>query len=276
MESAANTAHCVLVDDLYEIMLEGWRMSALLLDQSIEGFSWRSSLRAFMQVDLCHRGWLDPHEVREAEHRRLQLEANASGDLPLEDRTSLGAFVFRCVHRCSNITRPPAGAETVQPPAAAAGAGRPKGAAEKRLLAKRKVAEHSLHVSSSTFESIKKTLEVFLTWMMHSDELRDLSVYRSVKAQIYSFQKALSAGKAAPGVHHLRSLLLLLLAHQFDVQYQQEDMSPEHLDWEMRSLLRLLRESWKRGASGGAGPEFGRELDELGDATPGETRLALA
>jgi len=79
-EGIAAAALCVLTDNLYEILLEGWRMSALLLGQSIPSFSWRRSILAFIQSDICHRGWLDPHEVNQAETRRLQLQADG---LPL-------------------------------------------------------------------------------------------------------------------------------------------------------------------------------------------------
>merc|ERR1712232_1473573 len=91
-------------DDLLRVALEGWRMSALLLDQTVPNFSWRSCVLAFMQSDKHCRGFLDPHEVHEAEHRRLHVSAPKTFDaagLRVLDETSLGAFVFRAVHRCT-------------------------------------------------------------------------------------------------------------------------------------------------------------------------------
>jgi len=258
-------ARCIMAGSIFEILLEGWRMSALLLDnhKSIPGFSWRKSTLAFIQADKCHRGWLDPHEVKEAETRCFGLDA-ASGIIAVDDRTSFGAFIFRAVQRCSAS----ANSIAVAPPVELFGTCRPQGAAEKRKLAQRRTAEAVLKVSSNAFDSVQQSLQAYLTWMMHSSELRDLAVYRSLKAHIYSFEQALGNSKAAPGAHSMRSLLLLLLAHQFDVQYQQENICPEHLDWEMRSLLQVLRESWRRAAMKEAGPEFGTELQSLGDPSP--------
>jgi hypothetical protein len=258
-EAVASAAMCVQIDHLYEILLEGWRMSALLLDRSVPSFSWRRTILAFSQADSCQRGWLDPHEVRQAEVRRLQVESTGHEGLPVADQTSLGALVFRCVHRCSKAPQ----AATAQVPSSmpTPGAGRPKGAAERKRVAQKMAAEATLQVASAAFQSVEKSLGAYLTWMMHSEELRDLGVYRSVKAQIFSFRQASEKGNAGPGAHHLRSLLLLLIAHQFDVQYQQEDLSAETLDWELRSLLQILRESWKRSASSGDGPEFGSDLE---------------
>lgn len=233
-------------------------MSALLLGQSIPSFSWRQSILAFIQADICHRGWLDPHEVKQAETRRLQVEADG---LPIPDRTSLGAFVLRCVQRCGEMGR----GNVPQAPANPPSAGRPKGAAERKRLEKKKVADASLQVIDTAFGTMKKSIEVYLTWLMHSEELRDLAIYRTVKSQIFSFQRASGEGNAASSAHHLRSLLLLLLAHQFDVQFQQEDVGPEHLDWDLRCLLQLLRESWRRGAHSEMVPEFGLELEAVGN-----------
>jgi hypothetical protein len=250
VNTVAKTTQCVLAEELFEILLEGWRMSALQLDEGIPGFSWRRVVLAFIQSDTCHRGWLDPHEVCDAERRRLLADMNCS--TVLGDRTSFGAFVWRAVQR----SKPPDGSVSAMPPASGPGASsRPRGPVEKRKLAQRKAAEASLKVTSAAFASLDQSLEVYLTWMMHSEELRDLAVYRAVKAQIYNFNQSLSSGGASQGAHSLRSLLLLLLAHQFDVQYQQEDTSPQHLDWELRSLLKVLRESWRRRALAGDAPE---------------------
>lgn len=182
--------------------------------------------------------------------------------LPISGSTSLGAFVLRSVQRCTRIPS----VNVPLAPTDAPGALRPKGAADRRRLEKKKAEEGALHVVSAAFESMKKSVEVYLTWLMHSEELRDLAIYRTVKSQIFSFQQASGNGNAASSAHHLRSLLLLLLAHQFDVQFQQESTGPEYLDWDLRCLLQLLRESWRRGANSEAGPEFGIELDAIGNA----------
>merc|ERR1712232_257916 len=118
------------------------------------------------------------------------------------------------------------------------------------------------HVSSTAFESLEKTLGVYLTWLMHSEDLRDLEVYHSMKARIYNFRQAAGGGDAGMGTHHLRCLLLLLLARQFDVQFQRGEIQAEYLGWQLESLTRVLREGWKRGA--GIGAEGGLDLEEMG------------
>jgi len=55
---------------------------------------------------------------------------------------------------------------------------------ERRRLERKKAAEEALHVVGAAFESMKKSVEVYLTWLMHSEELRDLAIYRTVKSQI--------------------------------------------------------------------------------------------
>eukprot|EP00747_Dinoflagellata_sp_TGD_P211961 gnl/TRDRNA2_/TRDRNA2_85115_c0_seq3.p1 gnl/TRDRNA2_/TRDRNA2_85115_c0~~gnl/TRDRNA2_/TRDRNA2_85115_c0_seq3.p1 ORF type:complete len:610 (-),score=92.14 gnl/TRDRNA2_/TRDRNA2_85115_c0_seq3:61-1782(-) len=262
--SFTEMSRCVPADDLYEILLEGWRMSALLLEQTVPSFSWRRSVLSFIQADVHQRGWLVPNEVLEIERQRLLISDAAN--LRVLDQTSLGAFVFRAVHRCH--ARDPE-----EPPA-----GQSAGGAASLLCrssakrAKQAAMEECLKVGQKAFDSLDKILGTYLTWLMHSEDLRDLAVYHAVKARIYGFRQASAASEAGPGAHQLRCLLLLLLAHQFDVQLQQGDFSPEHLHWEIQSLLQLLRESWRRGAASESGAEFGPELELLGaDGAPMES-----
>eukprot|EP00929_Paragymnodinium_shiwhaense_P104263 TRINITY_DN6850_c0_g1_i2.p1 TRINITY_DN6850_c0_g1~~TRINITY_DN6850_c0_g1_i2.p1 ORF type:complete len:1517 (+),score=399.65 TRINITY_DN6850_c0_g1_i2:138-4688(+) len=257
----------VRVDDLYRVLLEGWRMSALLLDKSVPGFSWRRCVLAFMQGDLTHRGWLDPHEVRDSEVNKLRLDV-PGGVLPdadglrLLDRTSLGAFVFRAVHRCGKANSSIPGSLGAASADAGGGTGLelartngvPLSQRQQRQEAKRQMDEACLAVSKEHFESLEKSLGVYLTWLMHSEELRDVSVYHSVKARIYEFRRSLGESEAPEGARQLRSLLLLLLAHQYDLQLQQGELQSKYLDWELRCLVSILRESWKRGTTAEAMP----------------------
>jgi len=273
-EVAMASAYCVPVENVAEILMEGWRMCALLMDQSIPNFSWRKNVLAFLQTDVCHRGWLDPHQVSEAESRRLQIvPVPGAESIRIEEKTSLGAFVFRALQRSELEQRQAARVATLtqhgllnptqDKAEKRAAQQRPRSllpATAARKRAQKKAAELCLQVGSAAFDSVKKTLDVYLKWMMHSEELRDLTAYRSVKAQIYGFQQAFGNHNANLGLHHLRSLLILLLAHQFDVQFQQEDLSPQYLDWELRCLLSVLRESWKHGAAASGDPEFANEL----------------
>merc|ERR1712048_98146 len=222
-------------------MGEGWRMSALLLDQSTPSFSWRRCVLAFIQADIHHRGWLDPHEVRDSEAERVQLPKSAGDQdgLNVLDKTSLGAYAFRSFHRCSAGGTGNSAPETISMSTALV---------LSKNQAQKDANEACLQVNQVAFESLQKTLGVYLTWLMHSENLSDLAVYHSVKAQIYGFRQAASGSDATSGTHHLRCLLLLLLAHQFDVQLQRGGVVADHLNWELESLLRVLRESWKRGA----------------------------
>jgi hypothetical protein len=242
----------VRVEDLYRVLLEGWRMSALLLDQRVASFSWRNCVVAFIQSDTHHKGWLDPHEVRESETKRLRIGqdntlVDAEG-MRVLDNTSLGAFVFRAVHRCgsaeakgsvSPIDMSSNGKLASRHLEGGGGSGHRTGL---RTMEKKAC----LQTARSSFESLEKTLGVYLTWLMHSEELRDLAVYHSVKSRIYEFRRAVGSDQAEQGAHQFRCLLLLLLAHQFDMQLQQGVMDSTHLEWELSCLLSLLRHSWKR------------------------------
>jgi len=248
MESGACAVVCV--DDVYRVLLEGWRMSALLLDKSVSSFSWRLCTLAFVQSDLSHRGWLDEHEVRESEAHRLRLPSGAAdaARLPTLERTSLGSFVLRAVRRCGTVSTINDTSLSVMP------------------LRKNDSEKQRLEVSKVAFVSLEKTLEVYLSWLMHSEALRDLSAYHTLKAHIYGFHQASGSSKAGCSIHHFRCLLLLLLAHQFDVQLQQAEPEASHLDWEFRCILRVLRESWKRGSADRCdGPDFGPELESIGE-----------
>lgn len=271
------------VEDLYAVLLEGWRVSALLLDGHVPGFSWRRTVLAFCQADSCHRGWLDPHEVAEAEVRRLAAPADEpalEGGLPvLEAATSLGAFIYRAVRRAElleQLMKLSGGLEdrTLQPAASVAKQRRGT-AAMSRRQAQAKAAEACLQVSGAAFEAIKKTLDVYLHWTMHSEDLRDLATCRSVRTHIYNFQQAVGVGGAAAAAHHLRSLLLLVLAHQHDIQLQQDELAPQHLDWELRCLMCLLREGWRRAAKAELGPSFGEELESLGSKKTEKPQAAV-
>mmetsp|Transcript_21650 Transcript_21650/g.50610 ORF Transcript_21650/g.50610 Transcript_21650/m.50610 type:complete len:1393 (+) Transcript_21650:132-4310(+) len=226
--------------DLLEVMLEGWRMQALLLDQSVPMFTWRNCILVFMQADGRPRGWLDPHELHDAEANGLQCSMAELHSNPFPARTSLGAFALREVHRCSQRAQ-----TKDSPDAAAGGAQAASSKAKKKGRAGSDVKKACLEVSQSAFRSLEESLGVYLKWLMHSEELRDLSVYRSLKAQIYGFHKATGGDQTMQAAHHLRCLLLLLLAHQFDTQVFKDDIAPEHLEWETKCLLSILREGWR-------------------------------
>lgn len=246
------------VNDLCRTLLDGWRASALLLDRSVSNFSWRETVLAFMQEDVFFRGWLDPHQVRQAESRPslagIATTSNFS-QLQLGNQTSLGAFVFRTVNRRGgHSSKAAVAADTLSPLF-------PSSANSRRKLE----AEALLKVSSAAFNSIEKSLGVYLSWLLHSEEMRDLAVYQSLKSRIYNFRCATSNSATLPSVHNIRCLVLLLLGHQFDMQLQREEASVEHIGWELTGLLNILRENWRRGASAGVvdtGPDFGAELDE--------------
>jgi len=92
-----------------------------------------------------------------------------------------------------------------------------------------------------------------------------------MKGRIYSFRQAVDKDEGGQSSHHLRCLVLLLLAHQFDMQYQGNGLGADHLQWELESLLLVLRESWKRGASLGVGLVPGLDLEgEPGSTTDAE------
>lgn len=259
------TVPCVPMDDVYCILLEGWRVSSLLLDRSVPGFSWRSSLLAFVQTDVLHRGWLDPHQVQEAERTRLQLSEQTTNSLKFLERTSIGAFVLRSVHHSSNLEM---SAEKTKP--------LPSVSKPTQLRKQARLAslEAALQAAQAMFESLEKPLGVYLTWLMHSEELRDVSAYSALKGQIYGFQQAAKRSDARFSVHHVRCVLLLLLAHQFDVQLQREEVYPEQLHKEFQFFNEVLRENWIR-ATESTDLDFGCSLDSGSPESGGQERTFI-
>lgn len=264
----------VLVDDLMMALLEGWRVSVLLLDRNVPNFSWRVCLLDFVRSDPRGRGWLDAHSVREAESRSELRGSGVGGSAPIPERTSLGAFVFRAVNRCGSTGEEVEKQEALVPVVAGP-------LAKTARAARRREQEACLKVSQAAFTSLEKAMSVYLAWLVHSDDPRDLSVYHAVKARIFAFRSASGAKSAWPCTHNLRCLLLLLLSHQFDLQHQRKEVAADHLAWEFTAMLRVLRESWRRGSAQPAevagkdqgsgdeevcGPGFGAELDEVGEA----------
>jgi len=250
------SAACVEADSLSRALLEGWRVCSLLLNKSTNKFLWQAAVTAFIQADIHLRGWLDPHEVRSAEITPALSKSCRSAEVPLGDQTSLGAFVFRIVQGFG------ADLGQLQDPSVAIV---PTDARGRRQEV---ISNRCLQVCSTAFGSLERSLGVYLSWLVHSEEPRDKVVYQSVKSRIFGYRRADSVQQTWPMIHNLRCLLVLLLAHQFDIQLAREEASPEHLAWELTALLQILRESWRTGASlqgSECGPEFGPELEEVGE-----------
>jgi hypothetical protein len=147
--------------------------------------------------------------------------------MPILERTSLGAFVFRLMqigHAIGDLPSP----------------------RKKRFgKALKKERENCLKVAQNTFHSIEKPLAVYLTGLMHSEELKDVALYRSLKTWLFAYRQAISAEDPLGSVHHLRNLLLLLLAHQVDFHSAQGMLQAERLDYEFRTFLSVLQENWQ-------------------------------
>lgn len=250
-ESLANT-RCIEADALCRALLEGWRVCCLLLSKSMPHFSWRDTILAFIQADVHSRGWLDPHEVQKAEIPPAARKSRSLDDtVALTDHTSLGAFVFRIVQHLGGLTEASLKEDVVAETTALEFPGQ-------------KEQQICFQLCLAAFRSLERSLGVYLKWLLHSEEPRDRSVYRSVTGRIFAVRRAIRLGRAWPLMHNLRSLLVLLLSHQFDLQLTREEAQPEHVGWELTALLHVLRESWRRGASG-VGPDFGTELEEVGE-----------
>lgn len=219
------------MDDLYELLLEGWRMSALLLDsdKSKIAITWRQCVLTFMQCDTNHRGWLNHVEVVECE-QQLHNIPDAGVDITPPECTSLGAFVLRAMHVASTCSD---GAHGRPQPKSKLGRG--------NLKEKQKC----LNVVQNAFRSIEKSLAVYLTGLMHSEELKDVALYRSLKTWLFGYRQAMTGEDALGSAHHLRSLILLLLAHQVDFQSCHQMVDARRLDLELRSLLVVLQKNWQ-------------------------------
>eukprot|EP00746_Dinoflagellata_sp_MGD_P167792 gnl/MRDRNA2_/MRDRNA2_98705_c0_seq1.p1 gnl/MRDRNA2_/MRDRNA2_98705_c0~~gnl/MRDRNA2_/MRDRNA2_98705_c0_seq1.p1 ORF type:complete len:1261 (-),score=341.43 gnl/MRDRNA2_/MRDRNA2_98705_c0_seq1:42-3824(-) len=239
-------------EELYELLLEGWRMSSLLLDQDKSRVSWRQSVLAFVRSDKHKRGWLNAIEVADCEKTWLQILPDPRApEVPIPERTSLGGFVYRLMQLGQT----------------AGDIGSPR---KKKFLGShlKKERENCLKVAKNAFHSIEKPLAVYLTGLMHSEELKDVALYRSLKLWLFDFRKAMSSDDPAGSVHYLRNLLLLLLAHQVDFQSAQGMMQAERLDYEFRMLLTVLQDNWKAQKGEDEEDEEEGELEE--DEPPGD------
>jgi len=249
------STRCIETDALCRAFLEGWRVCCLLLSKSMPHFSWRDTILAFIQADVHGRGWLDPHEVSKAEVQpALAARARSQDLLPVTDQTSLGAFVFRIVNHLGGLTEASLKEDVI---------------AETAFNESSRDQENCLQLCLTAFGSLERSLGVYLKWLLHSEEPRDRAVYKCVTGRIFAVRRAASLKKSWPMMHNLRSLLVLLLSHQFDLQLIREEAQPEHVGWELTALLQVLRESWRRGArneSGADGPDFGPELEEVGES----------
>lgn len=216
-------------EELHELLLEGWRMSSLLLDQDKSKVSWAKSVLAFVRTDSHKRGWLNAIEVAAGERIWLQIAPDPRApEVPIPERTSLGGFVYRLM----------------QLGQAAGSIGSPR---KKTLLSTvlKKERQNCLKVAKNAFHSIEKPLAVYLTGLMHSEELKDVALYRSLKTWLFAYRQAVSSEDPVGSVHHLRNLLLLLLAHQVDFQSAQGMLQAERLDYEFRMFLTVLQDNWK-------------------------------
>lgn len=244
----------VLADELFELLLEGWRMSSLLLEAETSKTGWRQCVLAFIRSDDQKRGWLNPLEVTEGEERWLQIPADPSFTTPIPDRTSLGGFVHRIIKRRSFLAESPDA--------------KPMKKGRMRLgKAMLKERQNCLKVTQNAFKSIEKSLAVYLTGLMHSEELKDVALYRSLKTWLFGYRQALNSEDALAGTHNLRCLVLLLLAHQVDFQSSQQMLNARRLDAELRSMLQVLQVNWQARNELGGSDEDGtmdEEAHEIG------------
>jgi hypothetical protein len=236
-------------EEVYELLLEGWRMSSLLLDQQTSKVSWRQCVLAFVRSDTHKRGWLNANQVAEGERTWLQIIPDPrAAEIPIPERTSLGGFVYRLMQ--------------LDQTAGDIGSPRKK---KKFLGLVKKERENCLKVAQNAFHSIEKPLAVYLTGLMHSEELKDVALYRSLKTWLFDYRQAVSTGDPVGSVHHLRNLLLLLLAHQVDFQSAQGMLQAERLDYEFRMLLTVLQDNWKAGNGEADDEEVDQGQDALDD-----------
>merc|ERR1719321_28254 len=144
-------------------------MSSLLLDQDKSRLSWRQCVLAFVRTDIHKRGWLNPIEVVGGERTWLQISPDpGTPEQSIVERTSLGAFVFRLMQLGQAIDDNPSLRK------------------KKRIgRALQQEREHCLKVAQNTFHSIEKPLAVYLTGLMHSEELKDVALYRSLKTWLF-------------------------------------------------------------------------------------------
>merc|ERR550514_955957 len=104
-----------------------------------------------------------------------------------------------------------------------------------------------LQVCEVFFQSLEKPLGVYLTSLMHSDEMRDQDLYGSLKTWLYRFRTAVTRKDPIEGTRALRSLLLLLLSAQVDLQALHQAADARHYDKELRGLMRLPGRNWNLG-----------------------------
>jgi len=119
-----------------------------------------------------------------------------------------------------------------------------------------------LQVCQVFFTNLEKPLGAYLTELMHSDELRDLALYGSLKAWLYRFRQAVAAKEPMEGLRTLRSLLLLLLSAQVDLQALHQAADAKHYDADLRGLMRLLTHNWRFGGGGQGEDDMEEETEQ--------------
>ena len=135
-----------------------------------------------------------------------------------------------------------------------------------------RVTSHGGQNNCATSESVFNTC--VCVCVVEPQELKDVSAYSALKGQIYGFQQAAKRSDARFSVHHVRCVLLLLLAHQFDVQLQREEVYPEQLHKEFQFFNEVLRENWIR-ATESTDLDFGCSLDSGPPESGGQERTFI-
>jgi len=113
-----------------------------------------------------------------------------------------------------------------------------------------------LQICSAAFASLEEALGVYLTDLLHSDQIQDLSAATTIKRALYAFRRAASKSHPVDVVHGFRALVCCLFAHQADHQRHNQLLDPANLEAELRLLVRALRRQWGGGGSDGESLEL--------------------
>mmetsp|Transcript_41611 Transcript_41611/g.109612 ORF Transcript_41611/g.109612 Transcript_41611/m.109612 type:complete len:351 (-) Transcript_41611:134-1186(-) len=214
--------------ELWRLVMETWRLCSLMLNAGKKRFSFEQIVLAFIQHDVFFHGTLRPREVVEAQEKRLGLsqDSHELRQVPvLPQATSLGKFLERFM-RMNEVA--------------------PVLTELKVVGVSPDTAAQVCQVCTNCYSAFDAALAAYMQGLLHSDAPEDLAAHSSLAEHLFSFQAATQRGDPVESLFSLRSLLVILTAHQADCARQTGAVDARQADADLRAQLRVVRSHWEK------------------------------